>query len=136
MMNEEREALSSALRGMTSGFSELLATALGNARSVAKTIEGLASSALEQGHHGAAISPSLVSQRVDALAAHDEDLLVDIARTWKPIDELSIVEQLDTDYWLTAWTTALRFVASPMRLGPQKLHGAPYMIAREGRAVF
>jgi hypothetical protein len=135
-MMPTRVELEATLRTRTSGFAELVATALGNTESIEKTLRGLSAESLKQGHHGAAIAPSLVSMRVDALAAYDSGLLAGVSRQWSPLDQLSIAEGLDTDYWLCAWATALRFLASSRDVDEPALESAPFMIRREASAVF
>ena len=94
------------------GYWELLATATGREAASQRTLGGLASAALAAGFDGPAASPSLVGQRVEAVAALDSSLLVGLSKTWLPPEDISL-DLMDplADFWTAAWSSALRHLA-------------------------
>jgi hypothetical protein len=100
-------SLTSVLRAALSkrfdGYWELVATAAGHAASTARTEEGLSAKALAQGAIGPAHAPSLVSERVEALAAFSPQALARLAGGWiRPRD------MGENPWWTAAWTSSLR----------------------------
>ncbi len=107
----EQERLQRLMGSRSDGHWELFATAVGNGTSVRRTLEGLSSVALVANVGGPAISPSIVEQRVQALAAFDTQRLADLSREWKDPSELSLdLMDASVDFWTSAWRSSLRFL--------------------------
>ncbi len=93
------------------GYFEMLATAAGDRSSNRKTVTGLTATALDAAAGGAALSPSIVGRRVDALAAHDVPQLVQVSQDWKAPDSLDLsLTSAVTDFYVAAWEAAFRFL--------------------------
>ena len=103
--------LINVLRGRSDGYWELMATAAGHDESMDRSMRGVSAKALEEGFNGPAVSPSFVQERVDAIAAFDARLLVDICAGWRAPDQVSLdLMNESADFWSAAWTAALRFL--------------------------
>jgi hypothetical protein len=85
------------------GYWELLAASVGTPRALARVLTGLSREQLEQAARSDEITPSLVRERVEALAAFDPRLLADLAGSWR-----SPAEIRGDPFWQAAWGTALR----------------------------
>ncbi len=109
------------LQRRSDGYWGLLATAAGRVDSVEQCIEALRSRAIEFGCRGPSFSPSLVAQRVDSLAAFDTKRLVELCRSWKPPQQISLnLMDEAADFWGAAWSTAMRFLkkeGEPLEFG-------------------
>src|SRR5216684_9253805 len=97
------KALRAALSIRHAGYWELAATAAGQAESVAQTEKGLCAEALTRAADGPALAPSLVRERVEALAAFSPDRLARLASDWKDPQEIG-----NDPWWTAAWSTSLR----------------------------
>lgn len=85
------------------GHWEMLATAFGSKEAVSRSVEGLTSVEIDKGAHGQAFAPSIIHERVEAIAARDPKLLIGLSSQWKPVHDIA------GDYWWTAaWTKSLR----------------------------
>lgn len=96
-------ALKEVLKGRWDSFWELAATSVGVEESVKKTLTGLSAEEINKGANGQACSPSLIRERVEALAAWNPMTLTILASEWvqpKDIDEFS--------WWQPAWSVSLR----------------------------
>lgn len=128
-------ALRQHLLMRSDGYWELFATALGNVESIAKTVRGLTAESLAEASKGAAVSPSLVEQRVQALAAYDGALVRELTRAWKPMREIR-ADLFDegVDFWTVAWSSSLRFLMeAPVGAEAEEL---PLELRREVDVVF
>src|SRR5690606_16410583 len=99
--------------GRREGWWGVVATALGDEEACQRTKAALSRQALSTGYEGAASSPTIVEHRVQALAAHDQRVLVRLSRDWKQVTEIgqSLMDP-EVDFWTAAWQTSLRFLKS------------------------
>jgi hypothetical protein len=82
---------------------EILATALGEEAAVETTMRGLSATELQKKANGKAIAPSMIRERVEALAAYNPHLLASLTQQW--LDP----QHIHSDYWWTAaWYPSLR----------------------------
>jgi hypothetical protein len=105
------DALHEALRHRTGSRWVFLAAAAGKREAIEELCTALSRAELDRGTAGAALTPSLVSERVEALAASGGNTLVRVARDWRRPSEIG-----DDPFWSAAWTSALRHVAAPLAL--------------------
>ena len=110
-----------ALRRRSDGYWELLATAAGAPEAVERTVRGLTAQELDRGAHGLALAPSLVEERVEALAAHDVGRLVELAREWTAPSAMD-----DHPWWQAAWRTSLRHLKDAGAISRQDVE-APWL---------
>ena len=89
------------------GYWELLATALGHPEALMRTRQGLNAAEIEKGAMGLALAPSLIRERVEALAAYDPVLLVELSKGWLRPHAIG-----GADWWIAAWEPALRHLAA------------------------
>jgi hypothetical protein len=123
------EKLIAFLQERRDGYWELLATAAGRMDSVSRCMDGLTAEALDAHSIGRAVSPSIVQQRVDSLAAFDAKLVIEVSRKWRQPDQVS-TDLMDeaADFWACAWSAALRFLKKygvPVQMGsslPRLIH--------------
>ena len=108
--NVSLSTLRATLETRSDGYWELLATAAGAYGSVARTEESLSVEALRLGSHGQATAPSIVRERVEALAAWNPLALARLTVGWFEPRDIG-----DDPWWTAAWSTALRHLKS---LGP------------------
>jgi hypothetical protein len=108
-------AFRETLSNRQDGYWEFLATAVGKPESILRTEEGLSASALARGSEGPAIAPSIVSARVEALAAFDPDKLAKIAAEWRHPQQIG-----DDPWWLSAWSTSLRHLRAVGAVGDEE----------------
>jgi hypothetical protein len=106
--------LSDALGSRSDGYWELLATAVGNPDALAQTRKGLAREALERGAFGEGVAPSIVRQRVEALAAWNRETLVELAMGWI---EPSKIDR--NPLWTAAWGASMRHLHSANIFGSE-----------------
>jgi hypothetical protein len=99
----EIDLLRAALSTREDSYWEMLAAAAGSPAALERVQGGLSRDALDGGSDGAAIAPSIVSERVEALAAWDPARLEVLARSWRAPAEVA-----EDPLWLAAWTSALR----------------------------
>jgi hypothetical protein len=97
------KSLRAALSDRNDSYWELLATAAGDAESIERTETGLRVEALTQGAGGPAVAPSIVSERVEALAAFNPARIVKLATKWQAPKQIG-----DNPWWHAAWLTSLR----------------------------
>jgi hypothetical protein len=82
---------------------ELLATAIGVEEAVKVTTDGLRGAELHKKVGGKASFPSVIRERVDALAAYNPQLLAQLAQQWL------VPSAIQNDHWWTAaWHPSLR----------------------------
>jgi hypothetical protein len=98
-----REIVRNRLRQRSDSYWELLATAAGAEESLAKTLEGLAANELALGSRGKAIAPSIVRERIEAVAAWAPHMLASVAERWNRPDQIGM-----DPWWTAAWEPALR----------------------------
>src|SRR5690606_3873000 len=89
------------------------------------------------GYEGAASSPTIVEHRVQALAAHDQRVLVRLSRDWKQVTEIgqSLMDP-EVDFWTAAWQTSLRFLKSLGEISDIRARALPRALAREFDVLF
>src|SRR5690606_15967317 len=104
----------------------------GRMDSVQRSMDGLTAKALDLCFEGPAVSPSLVQQRIEALAACDVGLLLEVSRSWRPPDTISL-DLMDeaADFWTCAWSSAMRFVSTPGDFVKGASGSLPYQVQRE-----
>jgi len=100
--------LRDALSVRQDGYWELLATAAGAPDAVARILVSLSREQLDKAAFGDWVTPSLVRERVEALAAFDTSKLIELADSWRPLAEIS-----RDPFWGAAWSTALRHLEWP-----------------------
>jgi hypothetical protein len=113
---EEIGRLKEAVMKRFDGYWELLSTAAGSTNSLEKTIAGLTTEAINQGTRGEAIAPSFISSRVEALAAWNPQILVDVSSKWltpKHVDEYS--------WWGSAWLPTIRHLKAVNAIEREKI---------------
>lgn len=110
------QLLRQAAAERTHGRWELLATAAGVASSVTRTAAVLSRTSIERSERELVASPSSLSDRVEALAAHDPRLLARVAEEWVEPAEID-----GSHWWTSAWTTALRHLDGVGALDPDRV---------------
>jgi hypothetical protein len=94
-------------RSRRDSYWEFIATAAGDPQAVAITVHGLTREELDRGAHGDAIAPSIVRERVEALAAWNPARLAELASRWrKP------AECIGDPYHEAAWSAAERHLST------------------------
>lgn len=107
------------LRRRTDGRWSLVASAAGRSDAIENLCKTLSSEELDQGAMGSFLTPSLVSERVEALAAFGRHTLVNVASKWRTPAEIG-----DDPFWLAAWNSALRHVAAELDLKESELRSS------------
>jgi len=97
--------LESNARHRYDGHWEFLATAAGLDASISKTISGLSAEELDKGAFGLAYAPSIIRERIDALAAWNMSLLSDVVEQWIPPKSIQ-----GNWWWASAWNASLRYL--------------------------
>jgi hypothetical protein len=125
------------MRSRSDGYWELLATSVGDQESIRKTMNGVSADALASGTNGPAISPRLVDERLQALAALDHEIVQALASTWKPPSALNPgLTDPETDFWTAAWCAGLRFLKEPPEPLAEESSALPLALERELAVVF
>lgn len=123
------DSLQHALRQRADGRWAFLAAAAGRPESIDELALAVSSRELDRGSAGAAVTPSLVSERVEALAVSARPVLVRVAIEWrKPAATGS------DPFWSAAWNAALRHLAGEMDLNPEDFR--PSAVASEAAIVW
>jgi hypothetical protein len=91
------------LSARSDGSWELLAAPAGSTDALAEVLRGLSRTELDRGALGLALAPSIVRDRVEAVASRDHRLLADLAATWARPVEIG-----DHQWWLAAWGSSIR----------------------------
>jgi hypothetical protein len=108
-------ALRDALRRRTDGRWSFLAAAAGDQKAIEELAAALSRKELDRGTGGAALTPSLVSERVEALAVSAGATLARVALGWRKPAECG-----DDPFWTAAWVPALRHLAPRLSLNPSE----------------
>jgi len=111
---------------------ELLATAVGVPQSVERTELALGAAEIVGSAPTSSSSPSVLDDRIQALAAFEPRRLVELVGQWRPLESLASGEpsEWEVDLWTFAWIGALRHV--PWTVLPEHVPLAtPLPIRRE-----
>jgi hypothetical protein len=101
------DRLREALSARDDGYWELAAASAGAPSALERVRAGLTGEELERGARGDAIAPSVVRERVEAVAACDPRMLIEIAGGWGAPVELG-----DRPFFAAAFGAALRHLAA------------------------
>ena len=109
----DAETFEHHLRSRGDGYWELLSTAAGAAESISRTTAGLTAATFRAGVGGAGGTPSLVQDRVEALAAYGKQVLIELSRDWpRPRVLSNDSKKGENDLLFGAWRSAFRFLVS------------------------
>jgi hypothetical protein len=127
------EELRQYLSQRTDGPWELLATAVGNASSLRTTLDGLRADQIELAGRGRSISPEIVDQRIQAVAAFDRHRVSELVLSWPSLRALMGADPMsvEVDFWTAAWVAALRFLPSVPELTALEIGSLPMPIQVE-----
>jgi hypothetical protein len=110
------EELAAAMKARRNSYWILLATAAGESHSVAESTDGVSRRELDRGSLGAAVSPSIVDARIEAIAAYDPCVVAELARAWRAPGDV-----IGDPFWLSAWRTSLRHLKTVGGFNPDEL---------------
>jgi len=108
---------------------QLLAASVGAPSALDRVLAGLAADQLDAGTHGRADTPSIVRQRVEAVAAYDVSILTGLADSWRPPADVAA-----DPFWVAAWRASLRHLAHIPRIA--RLASAAPELASESALVW
>jgi hypothetical protein len=91
---------------------ELLATAVDDPHSMRRSRQCLSREEIQQGAAGLAISPAIIDDRIQAVAACGATRVAALVQDWHPAQQLADANPMaaETDFWTAAWLSALRFL--------------------------
>ena len=90
------------------GYWGLLAASAGMPSALASLLIRLSTEQLDKATLRSEITPSLVREHVEALAAFDTEQLIELTDSWRPPSEIR-----GDPFWQAAWSTALRHLRKP-----------------------
>lgn len=116
---------------VTPGWRSLLGAAAGSPRALEWVARALTPESLDLAISGTAVTPSLIAEHVEALAAGDAKRLSDMVRGWRAPSRV-----VGDPFWGAAWHSALRHLTGEGLLSPDELSRAGEEVRAEATLLW